>query len=145
VQRLKTLRSISPTGRSDMAIGHVYLIGPIKPHKDWTSGTGTWPFKIGVSKSNKGVAKRLSTLNTGNWVQLGIEYISPQIPEPYDVELYLHKNYSKRKIKGEWFELSYAEVNYIKDLLDKEADETIDSMRERGAHIREWGDNHVLW
>ena len=127
-----------------MALGHVYLITS-QPRKGWAKGNGAWPFKIGVSNSNNGVGKRLATLNTGNWLQLGIAYISPKIAQPYDVELYLHKNYSKRKIKGEWFNLSHAEVNYIIDLLDKEPDEKFESMRERGAHIREWGDDHGMW
>ena len=122
-----------------MAAGHVYLIAPIKPRKGWTNGIGKWPFKIGVSKSVKGVHKRLGALSTGNWMELNVVNISPQIFQPYDVELFLHYNYSKKKIKGEWFNLSYDEFNYIVDLLEKEPDEYFDSMRNSGAFIRDWG------
>jgi hypothetical protein len=125
--------------------GHVYLIAPVKPHKGWAKGTGTHQFKIGVSKSYEGVSKRLGELNIGNWVELCVAYTSPEVQHPYNVELYLHKNYSKRLIRGEWFELSYAEYQYIVDRLDKEPTETGEPMRMWGAHIRQWGKYHGLW
>ena len=119
--------------------GHVYLIAPTKPRKGWTDGVGSHTFKIGVSKNVKGVYNRLGDLNTGNWVELTVVNISPEILHPYNVELFLHTNYTKNKIRGEWFKLSYAEYQYIVDLLDKEPDAKIDTMRDRGAHIRDWG------
>ena len=119
--------------------GHVYLIAPVKPRKGWSKGVGTHPFKIGVSKSIKGVNNRLKDLNAGNWVELTVANISPEVIHPFNVELFLHTNYSKNKVRGEWFKLSYAEYEYIVDLLDKEPDEGFTAMRDRGAFIREWG------
>ena len=55
-------------------------------------------------------------------MQLDIEYISPQISQPYNVEWFLHTRYSQNKLRGEWFGLSFDEVNYIVHLLDKEPD-----------------------
>jgi len=122
------------------ATGHVYLIAPLNPHKDWIKGIGTWPFKIGVSKTIRGIEKRLSNLSTGNWVDLKIVTLSSKIIHPYDVELYLHTNYSNKKIRGEWFNLSYDEFNYIEDLLENEPLAKFSSMRDAGKFIREWGD-----
>jgi hypothetical protein len=102
--------------------GHVYLIAPLSPHKGWNKGKGKWPFKIGVSKSEAGVSNRLKDLSSGNWMKLDIEYISPQISQPYNVEWFLHTRYSKNKLRGEWYGLSFDEVNYIVHLLDKEQD-----------------------
>jgi hypothetical protein len=102
--------------------GHVYLIAPLSPHKGWNKGKGKWPFKIGVSKSEAGVSNRLKDLSSGNWMKLDIEYISPQISQPYNVEWFLHTRYSKNKLRGEWFDLTFDEVNYIIHLLDKEPD-----------------------
>jgi len=130
-----------------LPVGHVYLIAPLKNRnvKGWVKGRGTIPFKIGVSKSIEGVQDRLKALKAGNWVELGIADISPEIIHPYDVELFLHKNYSKRKIRGEWFKLSCAEYKYILDLLDREPNESFNAMRHSGQHIRDWGDDHGLW
>ena len=128
-----------------LPVGHVYLIAPLKNPKGWVKGRGTMPFKIGVSKSIEGVQDRLKALKAGNWVELGIADISPEIIHPYDVELFLHKNYSKRKIRGEWFKLSCAEYKYILDLLDQEPNASFNAMRHGGKHIREWGFCSSRW
>lgn len=126
--------------------GHVYLIAPVKPRKGWTDGVGTHIFKIGVSKSIKGVNNRLKDLNTGNWVELTVANISPKILHPFNVELFLHTNYSKNKIRGEWYKLSYEEYQYIVDQLDEEQNQTkFGSMRERGSFIREYGYDPLIW
>lgn len=119
--------------------GHVYLIAPLKNRnvKGWVKGRGTIPFKIGVSKSIEGVQDRLKALNAGNWVELGIADISPELFQPYHAELYLHGCYSKKKIRGEWFKLSCAEYKYILDLIEQEPKSR--EMQERGAIMREWG------
>ena len=125
--------------------GHVYLISPLKnPNvKSWIKGRGTIPFKIGVSKSIEGVQDRLKALKAGNWVELSIVDISPELFRPYDAELYLHENYSKKKIRGEWFKLSCAEYKYILDLMEQEPKSR--EMQELGAHIREWGFCSSRW
>ena len=119
--------------------GHVHLIAPLKNRnvKGWVKGRGTIPFKIGVSKSIEGVQDRLKALNAGNWVELGIADISPELFQPYHAELYLHGCYSKKKIRGEWFKLSCAEYKYILDLIEQEPKSR--EMQERGAIMREWG------
>lgn len=117
--------------------GHVYLIAPKKLRKDWVKGKGTMPFKIGVSKSIEGVKDRLKALNAGNWVELNIVNISPEFFQPYHAELYLHGCYSKKKIRGEWFKLSYAEYRYIHNLMEQEPKSR--EMQERGIIMREWG------
>jgi len=119
-------------------VGHVYLIAPDKPRKGWVKGKGVIPIKIGVSKSINGVYNRLRDLSVGNWINMDIAYISPEIFQPYNVELYLHECYSKKKIRSEWFNLSYAEYLHIRDLLNREPDEQ-DPMRDYGEHIKEWG------
>ena len=125
--------------------GHVYLISPLKNRnvKSWIKGRGTIPFKIGVSKSIEGVQDRLKALNAGNWVELGIADISPELFQPYHAELYLHGCYSKKKIRGEWFKLSCAEYKYILDLMEQEPKSR--EMQELGAHIREWGFCSSRW
>ena len=128
-----------------LPVGHVYLIAPLKNPKGWVKGRGTMPFKIGVSKSIEGVQDRLKALKTGNWVELSIADISPEIIHPYDVELYLHECYSKKKIRGEWFKLSCDEYRYILDLLDLEPNASFNAMRHGGKHIRDWGSSHGLW
>ena len=119
--------------------GHVYLIAPLKNRnvKGWVKGRGTIPFKIGVSKSIEGVQDRLKALNAGNWVELGIADISPELFQPYHAELYLHGCYSKKKIRGEWFKLSCAEYDYILDLMEQEPKSR--EMQERGKIMRDWG------
>jgi hypothetical protein len=119
--------------------GHVYLIAPLKNRnvKGWVKGRGTIPFKIGVSKSIEGVQDRLKALNAGNWVELGIADISPELFQPYHAELYLHGCYSKKKIRGEWFKLSCAEYKYILDLMEQEPKSR--EMQERGKIMRDWG------
>ena len=128
-----------------LPVGHVYLIAPLKNPKGWVKGRGTMPFKIGVSKSIDGVQDRLKALKAGNWVELSIVDISPELFQPYDAELYLHENYSKKKIRGEWFKLSCAEYRYILDLLDQEPNASFNAMRHGGKHIRDWGSSHGLW
>ena len=117
--------------------GHVYLIAPKKLRKGWVKGKGTMPFKIGVSKSIEGVKDRLKALNAGNWVELNIVNISPEFFQPYHAELYLHGCYSKKKIRGEWFKLSYAEYRYVYNLLEQEPKSR--EMQECGKIMRDWG------
>ncbi len=117
--------------------GHVYLISPVGFHKGWNKGKGKWPFKIGVSKSEAGVSNRLKDLSSGNWMKLDIECISPQISQPYNVEWFLHTRYSQNKLRGEWFGLSFDEVNYIVHLLDKEPDNS-NSMASWGRSGDSW-------
>lgn len=102
--------------------GRVYLIAPMGAPKSWTKGKGKWPMKIGVSKSMTGVFNRLKDLSSGNWMKLCVEYVSAEVSEPYNVEWFLHTYYAKRKLRGEWFNLSFAEYENIIRLLDKEPD-----------------------
>ena len=119
--------------------GHVYLIAPLSPHKGWNKGKGKWPFKIGVSKSEAGVSNRLKDLSSGNWMKLDIEYISPEIRWPFNVEWFLHTMYSKNKLRGEWFDLTLDNVNYIIHLLNKEPNES------KSFSMASWGYDGDSW
>lgn len=55
--------------------------------------------KIGVTND---ITSRLSTLQTGNPIEIKLEYIE-QRKEAYKVEAYLHQMFSPYHIKGEWF------------------------------------------
>ena len=100
--------------------GHVYLIRPAEPPKNWFRGIGKCPIKIGVSKDINCVSQRLKALSSGNWMQLCVEKISPKILEPFNVEWFLHEKYYREKIKGEWYNLTIDEVRIIKKQLAKE-------------------------
>ena len=101
--------------------GHVYLIRPAEPPKNWFRGIGKCPIKIGVSKDINGVSQRLKALSSGNWMQLCVEKISPKILEPFNVEWFLHQKYSSERIKGEWYNLTMDEVRLIRKQLKEES------------------------
>lgn len=103
-----------------LAKGHVYLIAPEGTPKNWRNGKGKLPVKIGVSKSENGVYNRLKDLSSGNWEKLVVDYISPEISQPYNVEWFLHTRLAKCKLRGEWFDLSLVDYKDIIRLLDKE-------------------------
>lgn len=103
-----------------LAKGHVYLIAPSGAPKKWKNGKGKWPMKIGVSKSWEGVFNRLKDLSSGNWMKLAVYEISPEICEPYNVERFLHNLFAKNKLRGEWFDLSYADFENISRWFENE-------------------------
>jgi hypothetical protein len=62
------------------------------------------PTKIGVASD---ICARLTSIQTGNWVKLGLKYIIwlPGKAASDRVEAELHRRYSEYKICGEWFDL----------------------------------------
>ena len=65
--------------------------------------------KIGISSN---VQRRLSTLNTASPVELWIlAYAQP--PSAAKLEKKLHNTYSDKRVRGEWFRLSHADVAEI--------------------------------
>jgi len=107
--------------RADRGEGYVYLIRPVLgKNSKWFNDEEVCQFKIGVSKSKDGVKSRLKSLSTGNWRKLCIESISPKLLEPYNVEYVLHTKLYKRKIRGEWFEMTLSECKHLKKMLFEE-------------------------
>ena len=108
--------------RADRGPGHVYLIRPVLGRETkWFKNEETCPIKIGVSKDKKGVLSRLKTMKIGNWIRLHVESISPKLLEPYNVEYTLKKELSKRKLRGEWFEMTLEECKHLKKMLIQES------------------------
>jgi hypothetical protein len=83
-------------------VGQIYIIG---------SECGTYPYKIGLSKS--GVKQRIDSMQTSHWATLKVFFESSAIPQVETVEKLLHKKYSKKRIRGEWFRLTKRDINYI--------------------------------
>jgi hypothetical protein len=108
--------------RAERGSGYVYLIRPVLGKKSkWFKDKELCPVKIGVSRDKKkGVDSRLKSLGSGNWNKLCIEMISPKLSEPFNVEYYLHRVLNRKRIRGEWFELSLSEIKELKEKLRKE-------------------------
>lgn len=77
----------------------VYVIGP-------EGG----PYKIG--KADEPVT-RLSDLQIGNWNKL--ELIT-EIVGGLELEAELHKKFSKKRIRGEWFDLNEKDLERLRDM-----------------------------
>lgn len=78
-------------------VGKVYLLA------NWDANK----FKIGITRGD--VKKRLKQLQTGNGEQ--IEILKVFETEHYlKVEKSMHRKYSNKNTKGEWFELSDEEL-----------------------------------
>ena len=72
----------------------------------------TQRYKIGVTYD---VRKRLSILQTGNAFELSIVY-ELKTKNARETESHLHRRFASKRIRGEWFELSDADIEYIKTL-----------------------------
>ena len=104
--------------RAERGEGYVYLMRPtLGKNSKWLKNKETCPIKIGVSKTRNGIKSRLKSMSTGNWNQLCIEYVSPKLQEPYNVEYALHRELWTKKIKGEWFEITLEECKNLKKKL----------------------------
>jgi len=99
--------------------GYIYLIG--------AQAAGN--IKIGRTKDHP--SKRVSALSTGSPVELhlvgffGVESTSL-------MESYLHVRYERKRMRGEWFDLSKYEVASILEI----GDLGLSALREFAAHIR---------
>ena len=89
------LKSIKPTG------GYVYILK-----------AGTY-FKIGVTTGT--VEGRVKELQTGSAKKIEIVH-AIRTSDPYKLEKELHSKYSKKRKRGEWFDLSSYDVRKLKEL-----------------------------
>lgn len=101
-------------------------------------------YKIGVANS---VRKRMSGIKTGNPFPISL-ITKSSIENAHEVEQAIHKKLEKRKVSGEWFKMSPAEVIEICVLLHSR------KRREKltkGKRILDFGEvrlrdnNHKLW
>jgi len=101
-------------------------------------------YKIGIATS---VRKRLSGIKTGNPFPISL-ITKSKIKNAHEIEQTIHKKLKKRKVTGEWFKLSPAEVIEICVLLHSK------KRREKlinGKNILDFGDvrlrdsQHKLW
>lgn len=77
-------------------------------------------FKIGQSKDFPG---RLASLQTGNPETLSLVFFFPVV-DVFAKEQELHKRYEAKKITGEWFELSEADINNLITEIEASASNT---------------------
>lgn len=84
----------------EMSKGDVYFV------RESFKGT----IKIGMSKD---VRKRVKELRTGVPFELEVLFVVPSY-EPQALESLFHKHFKKKHIRGEWYELSNEDINWIK-------------------------------
>lgn len=68
-------------------------------------------YKIGISNNPE---RRLQDFSTS---PVPVEFVwASQVEDAKDIEKQLHKTFRQKCIRGEWFELSEADVDYVKGL-----------------------------
>ena len=87
--------------------GTVYVIGPDIP--------GT-PFKIGVT-SGSNTSKRKSALQTAHWMDLKEVWKSDLLDRADIVEQKLHTYFEKKRVRGEWFNITKNDIEMIPTLV----------------------------
>ncbi len=88
--------------------GTIYVIGP--------KILGT-PYKIGIT-SGSNTNKRRMALQTAHWLELKEIWKSSVLDRADIVEKKLHKHFERKKIRGEWFDLSEQDINDIPKLVN---------------------------
>ena len=73
------------------------------------------PYKIGITVGSN-VITRLSALQTSHWIDLEIYYTSPLLNHVDRVEKFIHNLYSKKRVRGEWFNIDHNDIENIKSL-----------------------------
>lgn len=86
--------------------GKVYVIGIDDTH----------PYKIGITTGK--IESRLAGLQTSHWLPLTVFYVSETLDNPNKLESEIHKMYQSDKIRGEWFNISSADIPTIKKLIE---------------------------
>ncbi len=71
-------------------------------------------YKIGVTTGNP--QARIQALQVGLPFDLELEY-AVQVPDMYQEESLLHEAYKANHMRGEWFNLNPAELEYLKEEL----------------------------
>ena len=94
--------------------GVVYIFG---------SGLSTHPYKIGIT-SGTDTRKRLSSVQTGNWVTINEIWKSEYIQRIDLVEKKLHSHFNNTRVSGEWFNLSKKDIKNIPTLIQTFLSET---------------------
>lgn len=89
--------------------GKIYIIG--------VKGGKNTPYKIGLVTGTT-IQKRLVSLQTSHWIELEIVYESPVLDHIRIHESNLHKKYSERKVRGEWYKLTKKMIQEIKEQYD---------------------------
>jgi hypothetical protein len=70
-------------------------------------------YKIGITKD---FSQRLRNLQTGNPFIIEVHNFYPMKTNT-EMESFLHKRYQHKKLSGEWFELTYEDLNNIHDFI----------------------------
>jgi hypothetical protein len=88
--------------------GTIYVIGPEIP--------GT-PYKIGIT-SGSNTDKRKTSLQTAHWMDLKLVWKSDVLDRADLIEQKLHRHFEKKRVRGEWFNISHADIKDIPKLLE---------------------------
>jgi len=89
--------------------GVVYVIGP--------DITGT-PYKIGIT-SGSNTDKRKRALQTSHWLELKEVWKSKVLLRADLIERKIHKHFEKKRVRGEWFNISRKDIKTISALVEK--------------------------
>ena len=87
--------------------GTVYIIG--------SDMLGT-PYKIGIT-SGSDTRKRKSALQTAHWIELKEVWKSDLLPRADIIETKLHKYFENKWVRGEWFNITKADIEIIPALI----------------------------
>jgi hypothetical protein len=88
--------------------GVVYVFG---------SGLPFHPYKIGIT-SGIDTRKRLSAVQTGNWVTINEIWKSGYTQRIDRIEKKLHSHFDNARVSGEWFNLSKKDIQNIPTLIE---------------------------
>jgi hypothetical protein len=80
------------------------------------SGLPTHPYKIGIT-SGTDTRKRLSAVQTGNWVTITEIWKSDYTHRVDRIEKKLHEHFNNSRVSGEWFNLSKKDIKNIPALI----------------------------
>jgi hypothetical protein len=89
--------------------GVVYIFG---------SGLPTHPYKIGITSGTK-TRRRLSAIQTGNWITINEVWKSDYIHRIDRIEKKLHRHFNDIRVSGEWFNLSEDDIKNIPTLIQQ--------------------------
>ena len=91
-------------------IGRIYVIGV-----DKRNGCRYFPVKIGNTVDN--INRRLSSIQTGHWMDLKVVLISKLLNDVENIERQLHDRFQDKRVRGEWFDLSESDIKTIKQIV----------------------------
>jgi len=95
--------------------GTLYVIG--------TDILGT-PYKIGIT-SGSNTQKRRTALQTAHWLDLKEIWKSDLIPRVDKIESLIHQHFNHVRVRGEWFNINKADIEYIPKLIEKFKEEIL--------------------